>query len=104
MSKNEEKAKDKKVNINYLEFISDLVKNKTEVTELNKEEIEKKYSEIVSLKFSNLKRVSTRNSRKEVIEKRNKFLVNELKVEAKDYNRVDKLVVSLANKRSNKYL
>lgn len=97
--------KEYKVNINYLELVKELLNSKIEVSKANKELIEKKYNEIVNLKFSNLNRVSYRNNRKEVIEKRNKYLLSELKVSEKDYNRVDKKLNIVSKERLvNRYI
>ena len=104
MSKKEELKKEYKVNLNYLEFINSLNKDKIEVNSLNKEEIEKRYNEIVNLKFSNIKKVSMRNRRKEVIEKRNKYLLDNFKLSEKDYNNLDKKLNSISNKKSLNYL
>ena len=104
MSKKEELKKEYKVNLNYLEFINSLNKDKIEVNNLNKEEIEKRYNEIVNLKFSNIKKVSMRNRRKEVIEKRNKYLLDNFKLSEKDYNNLDKKLNSISNKKSLNYL
>ncbi len=96
--------KDKKVNINYLVFISKLVDSKIEIVESNIENIEKLYSEIVNLKFSNLSRVSGRNGRKEVIEKRNLYLSEKLNIDSRDYEKVNKKVRKLVNIRDSKYI
>jgi len=93
-----------KVNVSYLAFISDLIKNNVEVTELNQETVEQKYNEIVNLKFSNIRRVANRNSRKAVIAKRNEYLLKELKIAEKDYDKVNKAVLALATTRTKKYL
>jgi len=96
--------KDSKVNISYLEFINNLVNSKLEISNKNLEVIEKKYSEIVNLKFSNLKRVSNRNNRKEVIEKRNKYLLEVLKLDNNKYLEVDKKVNNLVSIKESKYI
>ena len=102
---NKKLVKEYKVNVSYLEFISKLSNSKMELSKDNKESIESIYNEIVSLKFSNMSRVSYRNRRKEVIEKRNNYMSNELKLSEKEYNRVDKKVMEISKeRRMSKYL
>ena len=92
-------VKEYKININYINFIEEVIKNKI----ISKEELKNKYNEIVSLRVNNIKRVDRRNKRKEVKE----VLIGVLKsknIDIKEYNKVSKEVLEKFNKRSNNYI
>jgi len=93
------KNKEYKININYINFIEEVIKNKI----ISKEELNKKYNEIVNLRVNNIKRVDGRNKRKEVKE----VLIGVLKsknIDIKEYNKVSKEILEKFNKRSNNYI
>jgi len=97
------KKKEIKLNVSYLLFIKDLINSKLEIGEKNKSEIENKYSEIVNLRFNNIKRVDKRVNRKENIIKLNSFLEKE-KIDKKLFREVSKKVVEISNKRVSNYI
>ena len=99
LSKEVKKEKSYKININYINFIAKVIKNKI----VSKELVEKEYSEIVNLRVSNISRVDKRNKRKEVrVVLLN--LLNSKGVDIKEYNKFSNGVVNLFNKRSNNYI
>lgn len=105
-NKENKKVSEKKIklNINYLEFINYLSKNKVVVEMENKNKIEEIYSKIVNKRFSNLERVSNRVRR----EKLSKLFIGEIekrKIDIKNYLEIDNKVREISKERkSNNYL
>jgi len=93
---------EKKINLNYIEFIKNLIIEKVVVDSKNKELVEKKYKEIVDLRFNNIKRVSKRIDRKE-ISGRKILVLSNMGVSEKEYNRVNKLVMELSSEKKRNY-
>ncbi len=93
---------EKKINLNYLEFVSFLLKEKKGVNEKNKEYIKKEYENRVNLRWSNMCRVVKRVEREEVREKLRSIL-NEYKINEKELIKVNKELILISKKRSNNY-
>ena len=95
--------KEMRINIDFINFISKLIKEKVVVDEKMRGSILKDYEKEVELRFSNLKRVSNRNKREEVKE----ILKGELKsrnIEVKEYIEVSEKLENLVNKKNNNYV
>ena len=104
MRKMEKNIKKKiKLNFNYLVFISELKKSKLLVDEKNKEKIIKLYSEIVNLRFNNLKRVDFRVKRKELKGELNKSL-KELNISENEFKELSNNLRDLSNKKVSNYI
>ena len=98
---NSKVMKEIRLNINYLDFISRIKKEKLE--EVNKEKIESVYNEEMGLVFNNVKRVSSRVKRsmlsevlKRECEKRN------LSIE--EFKKIDSKVIRESKERNNNYV
>jgi len=100
--KNKVVESEKKINLNYINFIGELINSKILINEKNKDNIIKLYSEKVNLRFSNLSRVNNRILRKEVSEKLN-IVLEKNKIEKKEYIKVCEKVKDLSKLRSNNY-
>ena len=100
--KNKVVESEKKINLNYIIFIGELINSKILINEKNKDNIIKLYSEKVNLRFSNLSRVNNRILRKEVSEKLN-IVLEKNKIEKKEYIKVCEKVKDLSKLRSNNY-
>ena len=100
--KNKVVESEKKINLNYIIFIGELINSKILINEKNKDNIIKLYSEKVNLRFSNLSRVNNRILRKEVSEKLN-IVLEKNKIEKKEYIKVCEKVKDLSRLRSNNY-
>jgi len=96
------KVAEKKINIDYILFIKKLINSKIEVTQKNKESIERIYKEVVNLKFNNLPRVANRIDRKEIKSKKTEILAKN-KLSEKDYNSINQLVILLSKQKKNNY-
>jgi len=93
------KDKEMRININYINFINIVKREKLE--DLKGDKLEDKYKEIVNLRSSNIKRVDFRNKRKEL----KGVLISLLKernLSLEDYNKVsEKVINKLSNNKSN---
>ena len=86
---------EKKLNINYGEFIKELKESSLDIKVENKDSIIKLYNEIVNLKFNNIKRVDFRVKREENKDKLSNEL-KRLKVSKEEFNKLSGEVVSLS--------
>ena len=93
---------EKKLNVSYIEFISELIKNKIVVGDKNKENIVKRYNEKVKLNFNNVSRVSNRCERKEIVEKLD-IILKENNMEKKEFLVVSEKVRNLSRRNGSNY-
>ena len=96
------KEKEYKLNINYLSFIVELKNSKLNIDSKNKEKIKSLYSEIVDLKFSNIKRVNKRNNLKEINSKLD-IKLKELNISKEEYKNICEKVISIDNSSNSRY-
>lgn len=88
-----------KLNINYVRFIGDLIKEKVE----SENRIKELYSEKLNLRFNNIERVNKRNLRKDLKEVLEKVLKEE-KISLEDYKSKCEKVVNLSKNKSLNYI
>lgn len=92
-----------KVNLNFINFINELINSKIDINKNNKLDIEKKYKELVNLKFNNMSKISSRNNRKEVIKGVNSYLSSK-NIDLNKYKEIEKKVVNISKKRVSNYM
>ena len=96
--------KEVKLNINYLRFIKELRDSKISIEKSNKEKIESLYSEIVDLRFNNIKRVDFRVKREEIKEELKEVLRN-MGVKESEFKDISKKLRDLSKKNlENSYI
>lgn len=94
---------EKKLNVSYIDFIEELIKEKIEIGVKNKEKIIRKYGEIVKLRFNNCERVIGRVEREEVKEKLEGVL-KERDIEYKKFLELNNKVRSINKVRNGRYI
>ena len=90
-----------RVNLNYLDFINNLIENKVSLESENINLIKDLYSKEVNLKFNNIKRVDFRSlKRVEVKDNIKKFIEVEYKKSYKDFLNISSKLLELSNKNN----
>ena len=88
-----------KLNVDYLNFIIKIVKNK-EI--MNKDIIKKRYEKELNCVFNNRKRINMRNNRKELINIKEK-IIKENNINLDVYNKVECEFIKLDKNKNLKY-